>query len=346
MTPPVRPKPLVTVGATLVLLAIAALVLAGSALGGNGGFAPVPPESPNAEGITTSYWFISAFILVIFALVEGLLVLFVVRFRRRRRPRDADGAQIHGSTRLEVMWTIGPVVVLFAIAAFVFVKLPGISDTPRASASGEPPLEIEVVGQQFFWQYRYKNGVVSIDHLRAPVGVPVQLVVTAPTWDVIHSWWIPALGGKIDAIPGRENTTWFEAKRTGTFRGRCAELCGIFHAKMLADVQIMPRAEFDAWLASQRREQQQQPSVDLGAQIWRGACAKCHALDASGEYGPRLSPEQLTNEATLTAVVRNGRALPGRKVMPPVGRDWTTEQLDSLTAYLESVQGAPGGGAG
>jgi cytochrome c oxidase subunit 2 len=335
MTPPVRRTLLLTVVAT-------ALALAGAtaAAGGNGGFAPVSPESPNAEGITHSFLFITVFVVAILVLVEGLLVAFLVRYRRRRRARDADGAQIHGSTRLELMWTAGPVVILFLIAVFVFVQLPGIADVPGASAGGGP-LRVSVVGQQFAWEYRYSNGVVAIDHLRAPAGVPVELEVTAPDWDVIHSWWIPALGGKIDAIPGRVNTTWFKAGKTGTYKGQCAELCGLYHAKMLATVEIMEPSRFASWLAREKADQSR-PSTDLGRQEWVGYCAKCHGMDGQGGYGPALPPGTLTNRETVNRIVREGRSTPGRNVMPPVGRDWTREQLDSLDAYLEERFGSQG----
>ncbi len=197
--------------AAIASASVALLADASGALAGNGGFAPVPPESPNAEGISQSWWFVTAFVLAIFLLVEVLLVVFVVRYRRRNRPRDADGAQIHGANRLELAWTIAPVVILFAIAAFVFAKLPGIQDVPAATG-GEENLVVEVTGTQFTWEYRYPNGVVAIDRLRAPEGRTVELEVTAPDWDVVHSWWIPALGGKIDAIPGKVNTTWFRGE--------------------------------------------------------------------------------------------------------------------------------------
>jgi cytochrome c oxidase subunit 2 len=316
-----------------IAVAAAALLAASPALAGNGGFAPVPPESPNAEGITQSYWFITAFVLAIFVLVETLLVVFVVRYRRRRRARDVDGAQIHGSTRLELLWTAGPVLVLFVIAVFVFVKLPGIANVPQAAA-GSAPLEVDVVGQQFGWQFRYPNGVVAIDRLRAPAGRPVELKVTAPEWDVIHSWWIPALGGKIDAIPGRVTTTWFEVDDPGVYTGQCAELCGVFHAKMLASVEVMPRGDFDAWLADEHTAQTA-PSTGLGRAEWVGYCAKCHGMNGEGGYGPKLSADTLTDAELVTRVVREGRKVPGRTPMPPVGREWTDEQIDSLNAYLE-----------
>ena len=312
---------------------VAVLADASAALAGNGGFAPVSPESPNADGISQSWWFVSAFVLAIFLLVEVLLVVFVVRYRRRGRPRDEDGAQIHGADRLEIAWTIAPVIVLFAIAAFVFAKLPGIQDVPAASG-GDENLVVEVTGSQFTWEYRYPNGVVAIDRLRAPEGRTVELEVTAPDWDVVHSWWIPALGGKIDAIPGTVNTTWFRAKRAGVFPGQCAELCGIYHARMLASVEVLPAAEFDDWLA-ERETQQAAGTSPLGQELWEGTCAKCHGLDGDGEYGPRIAgSELLADSAAIEDLLREGRG-----EMPPVGRHWDDTEMDALTDYLEQNLG-------
>lgn len=317
------------VSALVVLLAGAS-----AALAGNGGFAPVPPESPNADGISQSWWFVTAFVFGIFLLVEVLLVLFVVRYRRRNRPREADGAQIHGANRLELAWTIGPVVILFAIAAFVFAKLPGIQDVPAATGRDEN-LVIEVTGTQFTWSYRYPNGVVAIDRMRAPEGRTVELKVTAPDWDVVHSWWIPALGGKIDAIPGRINTTWFEAKRAGVFLGQCAELCGIYHAKMLASVEVLPAEEFDAWL-SERETQQAAVTSPLGEELWEGTCAKCHGLDGEGGYGPPIAGSELLKDPeAVEKLLREGRG-----DMPPVGRDWDDDEMKALTDYLEQNLGS------
>ena len=159
--------------------------------------------------------------------------------------------------------------------------------------------------------------------MRAPEGRTVELHVTAPDWDVIHSWWIPALGGKMDAIPGKLNKTWFEAKRVGVFQGQCAELCGIYHAKMLASVEVMPAAEFDAWL-EERRAQQEAGTSPLGEELWEGSCAKCHGLDGEGGYGPRIAgTELIKNPQAVEALLRKGGSL-----MPPVGRDWTPTRAD------------------
>ncbi len=309
------------------LPAVAALIPP-TALGSNGGFTPVEPASPNAEGIQHSYWFISIFAIAIFVLVEGLLVAFALRYRRRRRARFEDGADIHGATKLELMWTAGPVLVLFVIAAFVFIELPGIKNVPSAGA-GTAQLDIRVEGHQFYWQFEYPNGVYAVDTMRAPAGVPVSLEVTAPDDDVIHSWWIPALGGKIDAIPGRVNSTWFQADE-GTYEGQCAELCGLEHANMLASVEVMPEEEFNAWL-EERRADQSADGAELGAEMWAGVCAKCHGPDGEGGIGPRLAGSATLADAdAVETIVRNGRGK-----MPAVGADWTDEQLDALTTYLQ-----------
>jgi cytochrome c oxidase subunit 2 len=326
---PVPGKPLIA-----GLLLLSAAVLAPGALADNGGFAPVSPESPNAEGIRDSFLFVSIFVLAIFVLVEATLIAFVWRYRRRRRERFEDGAQIHGATNLELLWTAAPVVVLFLIATFVFVELPGISDVPSASARGER-IDVRVTGRQFYWQYEYPDGAVAIDTLRAPVGVPVRLEVTAPDEDVIHSWWIPALGGKFDAIPGTTNVTWFEARQTGIFEGQCAELCGVEHANMLAAVEVLPASEFDSWLA----ERQAAPSAaELGEEEWQGVCAKCHGPSGEGGVGPRISGSPtLADRDSLEELLRNGRG-----EMPAVGSDWSDDQIDALIAYLE--EGPLGGG--
>ena len=336
MHAPVRKLSLVVVGAVL-----GALIAASPALAGNAGFAPVTPDSPNAHTITDAYWFITGFALFVLVGVEGLLVTFIVRYRRRNRARDAEGPQIHGSTRLENMWTLIPVVILVAVAAFVFVKLPGIKNVPSANAAAGR-LEVTVSGQQFSWQFTYPNGAVAIDHLRVPLGEPVHLTVTAPNWDVIHSWWIPALGGKIDAIPGRLNHTWFTAKKLGTFSGRCAELCGVQHAAMLMTVEVLPRDQFEQWEARRAQQQTSGTARDtLGEEEWTGSCGKCHGLAGQGLYGPRIAGSgTLQDETALTKLLRNGLERPGRPAMPPVGREWSQDQLDALGAYLKERFGS------
>jgi cytochrome c oxidase subunit II len=301
-----------------------ALVVTGAAFGGEPGFAPVEPASPNAEGISQSYYWVAIFTGAIFVLVQGTLVWFIVRYRADRRTREMDGAQVHGNTNLELAWTVAPVLVLVAIGSFVFYKLPGIEDVPAADR-----VEVSVVGYRYYWNYTYPNGVIAVDRLRAPVGQTTRLEVSAPDFEVIHSWWIPALGGKFDAIPGVTNETWFNAEAPGIYRGQCAEFCGTQHAVMRAEVEAMPAEEFDAWLAREA-EAQAAGTSGLGEETYRGACAKCHGLAGEGDIGPRLSGNRLlADAAAVEQVVRNGR-----NQMPPVGKDWEERQMKALLDYL------------
>jgi cytochrome c oxidase subunit 2 len=321
----------------LILLVLALLVPAGAALAGNGGFAPVEPQSPNADAIVDSFWWVAIFTGAIFLLVQGSLVWFVYRYRRGRRPRAEDGAQVHGNTNLELAWTVAPVLILIAIGAFVFYKLPEIQDMPEARAGEQQAVEVTVKGYRFYWQYEYENGVIALDRMRAPVGRNTHLLVTAPEFDVIHSWWIPALGGRAEAIPGRVNDNWFRPRQPGVYRGQCAEFCGVQHAAMLAEVEAIPPDEFDEWLESEAQAQEAGES-DLGERTYLAACSKCHGLAGEGDIGPRLAGNALVGQPeALELIVRNGRG-----GMPPVGKDWRERQMEALLDYLEEGLGSGG----
>ena len=306
------------------------LALPAVALGAEGpGFAPPEPASPNAERINDSYYWVAIFTGAIFVVVEAALIWFMVRYRAGGRRRTQDGAQIHGNTNLEIGWTVVPVLIVAAIGAFVFYKLPGIANIPDASARGGRA-DVTVTGYRYYWNYEYENGVIAVDKLRAPVGQNVKLDVTAPDFEVIHSWWIPELGGKLDAIPGTVNETWFNARAPGIYRGQCAEFCGIQHAVMRAEVEAMPREEFESWLEEEARAQEAGTSK-LGEQTFAGACAKCHALAGEGDIGPQLAGNRLlADPEAVERVVREGR-----NAMPPIGKDWGDRQMKALTDYLE-----------
>jgi cytochrome c oxidase subunit 2 len=316
--------------ASIAALLLGALAFAAPAFAVPNGIAPVNPESPNAEAINTAYWIVLAVTGVIFLLVEVALVVFVVRYRRGDRPRGEEAPQIHGHGRLELIWTVIPVLILAGIASFVFWKLPAIQDVPSASAAPDR-LEVHVIGHQFYWEFRYPNGEVTYDDLIVPVDRVVHLTVDAPDADVIHSWWIPSLGGKIDAIPGKTNTTWFRAKREGTFRGQCAEYCGLQHASMLATVRVVSESAWTSELASAQES--------LGKSAFQSVCAKCHNLQGPQLVGPDLKGNSLlADRAGLKDIVEHGRL-----TMPPVGAGWTDEQFDALFEYV-SNEVAPSGG--
>ena len=317
-----------------VLVALAtALVTASVAAATNGGLTPVQPESPNASHTVTAYWVIVVFTGAIFFLVEGLLVVFIWKYRSRGRARTVEGPQVHGHSRLEVIWTVIPVLILSAIAIVVFLELPKIDSAP-ASAN---PIHITVEGHQFYWQFDYPHGQRSINTLYVPKGAVVDLKVVAT--DVIHSWWIPALGGKIQAIPGRVNHSWFEAEKNGTYYGQCAELCGVYHAQMSADVAVQPQYLYNNYLRTVAAK-------TIGQQEWEGVCATCHGNLGQGGYGPNIaSNATLVQVAGLRRILRYG-FVGSTGAMPPVGDTWNTAQIDALVAYVKKniYKGAPVGG--
>lgn len=297
---------------------------AGIATAANGGFTPVAPHSPNASHTNTAYYVILGFTSAIFVIVEGALAIFVVKYRRRGRARTEEGAQVHGHTRLELIWTVVPVLILCVIGIVVFLELPNISSAPAAS----DPLNVTVEGHQFYWMFEYPNGARTINDLYVPVDRVVELKVVSA--DVIHSWWIPELGGKIQAIPGRTNHFWFKANDVGTYTGQCAELCGLYHASMLANVVVTDDAQFTKTISAAAAP------ANLGKAEFTGVCATCHGMTGQGGYGPTISSSPLVSQkSTLVQVLRHGLDTPRPGVMPAVGSDWTNGQIDALVAYVK-----------
>ncbi len=319
---------------SLLLVAVfVVLATAGAAAAANGGFTPPVPHSPNAARTSSAYYLILGFTAAIFVLVESLLVTFVWKYRSRGRARTVEGAQVHGHTRLELIWTAIPVLILAVIASFVFYELPGIDGAPAAA----DPLHVTVEGHQFYWQFDYPNGARSIGTLHVPVGEIVDLKVISP--DVIHSWWIPELGGKVQAIPGRINHFWFRADTAAVYHGQCAELCGVFHAQMLARVEAEPSSAYRKYVTRTAK-------ATLGKQEWTGVCATCHGALGQGGYGPAIANDPLLEQiSALTGIVRNGFT-GSRGAMPPVGDTWTAAQIHALVAYVgrHVYRAAPIGG--
>jgi cytochrome c oxidase subunit 2 len=226
--------------------------------------------SRNADDIHTLYVIALVIGAVIFVGVEGVLVTSLIRFRKRRG--GPEPAQIRGNTPLELGWTIGAATIVVILAAITFAYLAEIKNPEpslRAGAvaansvqvaaldQGPVPngraLQIHVNGQQYLWRYDYptkgSQPLFAYYDMYVPVGTTVTLKITSS--DVAHSWWIPKLGGKADAIPGHTNNTWFRINRPGIYTGQCAELCGEGHADMRARVIALPPDQFQAWTVRQ-----------------------------------------------------------------------------------------------
>jgi cytochrome c oxidase subunit 2 len=270
--------------AALAVGLLAILVAAPSALAD--AFTPESGGSSNADDIDTLYKITTYVGLVIFLIVEGTLLWSLVRYRARRGGPEA--AQIRGNTPLELGWTLGAALILVVLTVVTFLHLPDIEnppasgpnglrasqaqfasiDQPRPPKSGGPTLRIKVYGQQYLWRYDYGpgNDLFAYEEMVVPVDTTVVLQITGT--DVIHSWWIPKLGGKADGVPGHVNETWFKipGKLAGTtFRGQCAELCGAGHADMRAAVRAVTPGEFEDWTRRQR-ESIQAAQEDLAEQ--------------------------------------------------------------------------------
>ena len=315
----------------LFLASAAALALAQAALAGNGGLLPVTPHSPGAHRIKDAYIFVLAFAGVIFVLVEGVLLAFVIRYRRGKRARSAEGPQIHGALRLEIGWTVLPVVILAAIGSFVFYKLPGITGPPAASAANETNITIE--GRQFYWMFHYPNGAISFGTMIAPANEVVHEAIYSPANDVSHSWWVPNLAGQVDTIPGRTNHTWFQAP-IGTYIARCVELCGVQHALMTAHVNVVSRSTYEQFIAERRANPR---SVTLGKEEYDSVCTSCHQLNTT-YIGPALGGNPLLKDRKgIEDILRRGVGK-----MPAVASDWTDAQIDALVNYTKTLKKTSG----
>jgi cytochrome c oxidase subunit 2 len=226
--------------------------------------------SPNANQIDSLYKLVLAVATVVFVIVEGALVYSVYKFRASK---GAVAAQIHGNTKLEIGWTVAAAVILVILTVITFIKLPSIINAPNSDSNGlvlsasttqpTPPngnkLTICVQGRQYIWRYVYGAGCdkaaftnhlpYSYQEMVVPENTTVVLVVQST--DVIHAWWVPSLGGKLDAVPGYTVYTWFKAPHLALYHGQCAQLCGRQHASMTALVHVVTPAQYTQWIQQQ-----------------------------------------------------------------------------------------------
>jgi cytochrome c oxidase subunit 2 len=246
---------------------------------------------------------------LVFVLVEGAL-LFVL-FKFRGKPSDADPTQIHGSTVVEIIWTIIPAVVLAVVAVPTVRTIFATAQVPTTSPDGQPPLKVEVIGHQWYWEFRYPDlGITTANELHVPAHRAVDLRMKSN--DVIHSFWIPQFAGKRDLFPNRETRLWFIADLTGEFPGACAEFCGTEHGRMDFYLMVDSAAAFGAWVDRRRADStltymglpknpadsvplaSMDPKVAQGKQLFTTkTCIVCHSLSSMnplrGQPGPNLS---------------------------------------------------------
>jgi cytochrome c oxidase subunit 2 len=261
-----------------------------AALAAGSGLDPLLPfgASPNGHALYDLYNLISIPALVVFLLVEALLLTIIIRDRRKRVGPDYRPPQWHGNTRLELVWTVLPFLILVGIGALSFNVLQRDFERPPDSPQN---LDITVTGHQFGWQYDYPQGFSvtsegesSLQPLVVPAGRLVRLKLDSV--DVIHGYWVPELMGKTDLVPGYDNYTWFKVDQPGEWRGQCTELCGVGHNTMQLRVKAVTQGDFDAWAAEQQAKQAApSPSPSASASTAAGA-----SPSASPSASARPSP--------------------------------------------------------
>src|SRR3989441_219955 len=306
---------------------------------------PIIPESAStlSSEVDAIYFYISGVTVFFTLLISAVVIFFVIRYRRRNAfeiPRP-----IEGSTKLETLWSVIPL--LIALSIFVWgAKVYFAESRPPKDA-----LEVYVVGKQWMWKFQHTTGQREINELHIPVGRKIKLIMA--TEDVIHDVFVPAFRIKADVVPGRYTTEWFEATKPGRYHFFCAEYCGMNHSGMGGYVVVMEPTEFENWLSGNAN--QMSPAA-AGQQMFESlGCASCHGANAEGGRGPALlglygSNVVLNNGQTIRAdegYTRESILNPQAKIvtgfgpiMPSFQGQVNEEQLLQLVAYVKSL-GAP-----
>jgi cytochrome c oxidase subunit 2 len=330
-------------GWTAALL-LAAVAVGVSACSGEFPQSTLHPTADFSQQIDTLYRTIFWWALGVFVLVEAALLFVIIRYRER--PGSPAPRHIHGSTLLEVAWTLAPAVVL------VFIAVPTIRTIFRTDGTApEGALAVEVVGHQWWWEFHYPElGITTANEMHVPQGRPVALSMTSK--DVIHSFWVPKLGGKRDVMPGRTTRIAFTPDSIGEVYGQCAEFCGDSHANMRFRVVVDAPDEFERWSTGQLAGPASVDSLSgpaqAGAQVFMTkGCLACHTIEgrSAGVLGPNLTHLAsrstiasgiLPNDAEgLTRWLRDPPAEKPGSLMPKI--PFTDDELAALVAYLRTL---------
>jgi cytochrome c oxidase subunit 2 len=310
---------------------------------------PLDPRGVQAESIAFVYWVLFAFAVVVLAIVVGALTYSGIKFRDRP---GRVAQQFHGSNTLELVWTIVPTLMVISFTALSWDRLNLINDVDTNAA-----MTVKVEGTMWAWAFTYpdqqmfklKDGstIITGERLDIPVGQKIKLELTAK--DVIHSFWVPNIGGKKDAVPGHTTTMWIQADEPGTYKGQCTEFCGDGHADMLITVVAHPANEFATWAAEEVafQERLQDPATTAGREAFlAGACAGCHLVKGTRAVG-RIGPELTNiaskptiadvlpmNEENLRRWVRNAPALKPGVLMPKFEGALPDDQINAIVQWL------------
>jgi cytochrome c oxidase subunit 2 len=260
------------------------------------------PASPQAESIRDLAILVLVITGLIFLVVEGVLLYAVFRFRRGPSAGTVEPPQVYGSKPIEIAWTAAPTLIVFILLLVTTRTLWEVKPTPPKRQPGDHALFVTVVGHQWWWEYIYdssdgrKLGLITANELHVPAsedGTPRPVYLSLQSADVVHSFWVPRLGGKTDLIPGRVNESWFQTDKPGLYVGQCAEFCGTQHANMLLRVVVDTPRDFERWLEDEQKPAVEDPSAREGKGVFLAqTCVNCHTVrgtPARGKFGPDLT---------------------------------------------------------
>lgn len=313
---------------------------------------PNDPLGPQARASADVYWIMFVCAIIVLAIVDGGLIYAGLRFRER--PGHV-AKQFHGHNFLELVWTVVPTLMVISFSVLSFQKLTTINDTSNAA------MTIDVQAQQWTWIFNYPKEdrfklsdgsyLQGATELHIPVGQKIHLQLSSK--DVIHSFWVPNIGGKKDAVPGRPTDLWIQADKPGTYKGQCFEFCGTGHADMLITLVAQGPDEYASWIKDTLAEANRStdPAVKKGRETFLSlACVGCHTVQgtvAQGKVGPELthvaskpsiaggvlSP---VNEANLTKWISNPPAVKPGTLMPNLGL--SEEQIHDIVQWLLTLK--------
>jgi cytochrome c oxidase subunit II len=326
--------------AALLLGLLATLALAGCTVNNAN---MLEPAGPQADAESQVFYVILILAIVIFSGVFAVLLYSIIRFRER--PGSAVPRQTFGHNALEIAWTVVPTLGLAALLAYTIITLFGPLAPPA-----NPDMTVKVIGHQWWWEFRYQDqNIVTANELHIPQGKTVKLLLESN--NVIHSFWVPAIAGKTDVIPGQHNTMWLEANKTGTYRGECTEFCGQQHAHMNFIVVVDSQPDYDAWATNQLHGPSADSQAMDGAKIFAQRCATCHLINGSTErvsqIGPNLThvgsrqqigagvlentPDNLRSWIHDTQLIKPGNDM-------PAFTNLNDQDLSALVAYIDSLK--------
>ena len=320
--------------------------------------APSTFSPASTSGVVISDLMALAFSIagVVFVIVEGLLLFSILKFRQRGKSETGKNnlpVQNEGNKIFETAWTIAPAIVLaiiFYVSVVAYGSVENLPSPSKGTADKLQTINVRAVGYQWWWFFEYPDlKIKTANEYHVPVGTVVTLSVEAA--DVIHSYWVPQLGRKVDAIPGHTTHSWFKATETGVFTGECAELCGEQHAEMRFQVIVDSPEDFQNWVKQQQSLPPKMTGLAAeGEQIFmKGSCKTCHNIEgtnAKGLFGPDLThiaSRQIiaggimeNNLENMTKWLTNPTAVKPAAKMPNLGL--TQDQVSALVAFIYNLK--------